>query len=156
MLVAQVVDLLDGLNELGVLEHRVVAQDVHVEANALLDERLANASGADHRDGLACHLVAHERQVGMPVIPAVLAHQLFRVPQLAGERGQNEESELGGGLGEHVGSVGEGNLVAVGVGAIDVVEADRNLRDDFQRALPSFEDLGVDLVADGGDEAVHA
>ena len=55
--------------------------------------------------------------------------------------------------------MGERNLVAVGVGAVDVVETDGELRDDFQRALAGFiltrtEDFGVDGIAQGGDQAV--
>src|SRR5207248_2116285 len=41
-------------------------------------------------------------------------------------------------------------------GAVDVVEADGNLRHNFERALPCFEDLGVDRIAKRGDQAVDA
>ena len=156
MLEAHVLDLLDGLDELGVLKHRVIAKNVHVEAGALLDDGLPDASGADDGHGLARHLIAQERQVGMPVVPAVLTYQLFPVPQFARERSQNKECELGGSLGENVRSVGERNFVAIGIGAVDVVESNGQLGDNLQRAFPCLEDLGVDLVADGRDESVHS
>ena len=69
---------------------------------------------------------------------------------------QSKEGELRGGFGEHVSSVGERNLVAVGVGAIDVVESHRILRDNLERVLASLEDFGVNLVAQGCDEAINA
>ena len=81
---------------------------------------------------------------------------MLGAPQFARQVSQREEGELRRGFGEHVGGVGEGNLVAVGVGAVDVVEPDRVLRHDLQRALARLEDFGVNLVAQGGDEAVDA
>jgi len=92
----------------------------------------------------------------MPVVPAILPHQLFPVPQFAGEGSQNKKREFGRGLGEHVGSVGERNLVAIGIGAVDVIEPNRKLGHNFQRSLPCFEHLSVDLVANRGDETIHA
>src|SRR5919197_6442310 len=64
MLVTQVFDLLDGLHELRVLKYRVIAKNIHIEANALLDDRLTDAAGTDHGDGLAGNLIAKKRQEG--------------------------------------------------------------------------------------------
>src|SRR5208283_1509183 len=98
-----------------------VAQDVHVEADALLDHRLPNSTGTENADGFAGHLVAKKWQVGMPISPLVFAHQMLGAPEFASQVSEREESELGRGFGEDVGRVGEGNFVAVGVGTIDVV-----------------------------------
>ena len=50
----------------------------------------------------------------------------------------------------------EGNFVAVGVGAIDVVEAHGVLRDHFERAARGFKDFGVNLIAQRGYQPIHA
>src|SRR5882724_12771397 len=52
--------------------------------------------------------------------------------------------------------MGEWDLEAVSVGAIDVVEADRDLRDDFQRAVAGGKDLGIDWIAQRGDQSVDS
>jgi len=52
--------------------------------------------------------------------------------------------------------VSEWNLVAVGVGAVDIVEAYGVLRDYFQRPAPGLENFRVDRVAQRGDEPVDA
>ena len=44
---------------------------------------------------------------------------------------QHEKGKLRRSLSEHVGGVREGNLVPIGVRAINVVKADRDLRDNF-------------------------
>ena len=51
--------------------------------------------------------------------------------------------------------IGERNLVATGVGAVDVVETDGILRHDFQRVLAGLrKDFCIDGIAQRGDEAV--
>ena len=50
----------------------------------------------------------------------------------------------------------EGNLVAVGVGTIDVVEAHGNLGHDFQISLAGLEHFGVDGIAQGRDQSIDA
>ena len=139
-----------------VLVRRVVAEDIHIEAGALLDQRQADSSGADHRDGLAGYLVTEERKIGMPRAPLVFANKVLAGPQFAGESSQDKEGKLGRGFSENVGCVGERDLVAVGIGAVDVVEADGNLGDDLELSLPCFKNLGIDLVAKSGDEAVDS
>src|ERR1019366_5672845 len=133
-----------------------VAQNIHVEADALLDHRLTNPASADNADGLAGHFVAQKRQIRMPIAPLVVSHQMFGRPQLAGESSQREEGELRSRFCEDVGGVGEGNLVAVRVGAVDVVKPDRVLGNNPQRALPRFENLGINRIAKRGDESVDA
>ena len=128
-----------------ILIGRVVAQDVHVEAGALLDQRQPDAPGANHGDGLARNLVAEKRQVGMPETPLLFAGEVLGGPHFARQRTQHEEGKLGRGFGQHVGRVRERNLVAIGVGAVDVVKADRDLGHHLQRLLAGFEDFGVNL-----------
>src|SRR5213078_328299 len=63
----------------------------------------------------------------------------------------HEKSELGGRFGQHVGGIGEWNLVLVSVGAVDVVEADRDLRHDLKRVLLRF-----DRIAQRRDQRINA
>src|SRR3954464_3221914 len=139
-----------------VLIGRVVAQHIHVKADALLDQRQSDTSGADNRDGLACNLVAEERKIRMLGTPFILTDQMLTRPQLARESTEHEESELGGRFREHVGGVSEWNLVAVRVGSVDVVETDGDLRHNFELSLRWFKNLSVDLVTKSRDEAVDA
>jgi len=76
-----------------------------------------------------------------PVNPFIFPRQVFCRPQLAGQRTHQEESEFRGGFGEHVGSIGEGNPMSVGVGAIDIVEANGELSHDFERVPTCVEDF---------------
>src|SRR5437870_3165682 len=50
----------------------------------------------------------------------------------------------------------EWNLVPVGVCAVDVVEADGDLRYNFQRALACLKNLSVNRIAQRGDQSVNA
>ena len=52
--------------------------------------------------------------------------------------------------------MGEGNFVAVGVGAIDVVETHRDLRDNFESALAGLENLSINGVTQSGDQAINS
>ena len=149
--IAQVFDFLDGLDVLVILIGGVVAKHVHVEAGALLDHGQANAAGADDGDRLAGDFVAQKRQVGMPIVPLVAASEVLGSPHFARQRAHHEEGEFGGGLGQNVGRVRKRDFVAVGVSAIDVVEADSDLGYDLQSTLAGFEDFGVDRVAQSRD-----
>ena len=153
---AQVHQLLDGGDVLVIVIGRVVAQHVHVEAPALLNHRQSDASGANDGDGLACDLVAKEGEKRVPRWPLLLPHQALALPHLTSEHAHHEKCEFGCGFGEHVGCVRERNLVFVGVGPVDVVEADGDLRHDFERALPGFEDLSIDGIAQRRDQRVDA
>ena len=66
-----------------ILVGRVVAEDVHVKAVALLDHGQPDASGADNRNRLAGNFVSQKWQVGMPVAPLVFASEVFRRPHAA-------------------------------------------------------------------------
>ena len=75
--------------------------------------------------------------------------------ELARDGAEDEERELGGGVGEDVGRVREGDPVAVGGGAVDVVEPDRHLGHDLEAGGgPGGEHLLVDPVAQGRHEGV--
>ncbi len=135
---------------------RIVAKDVHVEPGAFLDHRQADTSGADDGDRFASDLVTEERQERMPRRPLLFAHQAFAPPHLAREHAHHEKCELGGRFGKHVGGIRERDFVFVRVGAIDVVEADSDLRHDLERPLPCFKHFGIDRISQRGDQAIDA
>src|SRR5205823_12520195 len=139
-----------------VLIRRIIEQHVHFETRAFLDHRQADASGSDNGDGPASDLVAKEWQERVPRRPLLLPHQALTRIHLPRQHAEHEKSELGGRFGQHVGGIGEWYLVFVSVGAIDVVEPDRDLRHDLERPLPCLEDLGVDRIAERGDQAINA
>src|SRR5260370_5930255 len=154
--VAQIHELLDGRDKLLILIDRVVTQDVHVESGVLADHRFADSAGADDGTGLPRNLITQKGQEWVPESPPIFAHQLFAVPKTPRERAHHEEGELGGGVGEDVGGVGERNLVAIGIGAIDVVKAHGELSDDFERALSRLKDFSVDGITQRSDQAIDA
>src|SRR5208283_2785608 len=135
---------------------RIKAQDVHVESRALLDESEADAARAYDGDGFSGHLIPEKRQVGMPVVPFVFSRQVFGRPHLSGEIAHQEEGKFRRCFGEHVGSMREGDFVAIGVAAVNVVETDGDLGYHLERAGPSGEYFGVDRIAQRGDQAVDA
>src|SRR5258708_7443047 len=92
----------------------------------------------------------------MPISPAVLARQMFGGPEFASERAHHEEGKLRRRFGQNVGGVGERNFIFVGIGAVDVVKSDRELRDHFERARSCSEHLSVDRISQRGDQAIHA
>ena len=67
----------------------------------------------------------------MPRRPFLVAHEQFALPHFARQHSHHEKCEFCRGFGQHIGGVGEGDFVLVGVGAVDVVKADRDLRHDF-------------------------
>ena len=151
--VPQIHLFLNGFDVVVILVGRVVAQHVHIEAGAFLDHGQSDTSRADDRDRFPGDFVPQKRQVRMPVSPLVLARQMLGRPHLAGQHAQHEEGELRSGFGENVGRMGERNLIAIGVGAIDIVKSDGNLGHNFQRVLAGFEDLGINRIAQRGDQA---
>ena len=139
-----------------ILIGRIVAKDIHVEPGAFLDHGQANPSGADNRDRLSCDFVPQKRQVGMPVAPLVFPRQMLRSPQFSCQSAHHEEREFRGGFSQHVCGMSEGNLVPVGIGAIDVVESNCNLRHHSQFPFSCFEHFGVDRIAQGGNQTVNS
>ena len=81
---------------------------------------------------------------------------MFGGPEFAGERAHQEEGKLRRRFGQDVGGIRERNFVLIGVGAIDVVKSDGDLRDHPERGRSGSENLGVDRIAQGGDQAIHA
>src|SRR5579872_2209236 len=149
--VAEVHSFLSGFDVFVILVGHVIAQNVHIESGALFNQRQTNAPGADDRDGLSGNFVAEKRQVWMPISPLVFAGEMLSWPHLSRQHTQHEKREFGGSLSEHISGMGEGDFVTVGVGAIDVVETHRDLRDYFQTSLPRLEYFSVNRITQSRD-----
>ncbi len=155
--VAQLGHAPDLREEAAVVGRRVVAQDVHVEADRLLHEAASDAAHAHDRERPSRHLVAEPRLVGVPGRPLVGADLHLGRVELPRDGAEDEERELRGGVGEDVGRVRERDAVAVGGGAVDVVEPDRHLRHDLEGGGGAGgEHLLVDAVAQRRHESVDA
>src|SRR5580704_9837778 len=87
----QIVNLLNRLYEPLILIGWVVAQNIHVEPDALLDERQPDPPGPDYRHRLARDFVSQEWQKGMPVSPLVLACEMLRTPHFPRQRSHHEK-----------------------------------------------------------------
>src|SRR5262249_21597613 len=72
------------------------------------------------------------------------------------EHSNHEEGELRCRFGQHICRVSEWDFVTISVNSIDVVEADRNLGDNFKSPLPCFENLRIDRIAQGCDQAIDS
>src|SRR5271167_464529 len=92
----------------------------------------------------------------MPVSPLVVTRKMLRRPHFSRQHAHHEKRKLSRSFREHVGSVSERDLVTVGVGAVDVVETDGNLRHYLQTSLARLEYFGVNGVAQGGNQTVDA
>ena len=92
----------------------------------------------------------------MPISPLVVAGEMLGWPHLAGQHTQHEKGELRSGFGQNVGRVGERNFIAVGIGTIDIVKTDGNLGHNFQRIIARFKNLGINRIAECGDQPVNA
>ena len=138
-----------------ILIRRIIAKNVHVKTRTLLNHRKADPPGSNHGDGFARDFIAKERQEWMPRRPPLFAHQPLALPHLSRQHAHHEKRELSRRFGEHIGCVGKRNFVFVRCCAIDVVEADRDLRHNLQRPLPSFEDFRINRIAQCGDQSVN-
>src|ERR1700674_3398437 len=92
----------------------------------------------------------------MPISPSVLAREVFGTPHLARQHAEHEESKLRGSFGQNICRIGERDLVAVGVGTIDIVKAHGKLSYNFQSVLAGLEDLGINLITKSSDKPVAA
>src|SRR5581483_11801313 len=74
--VPKIMNLLHGLDESIILIRRVVAQNIHVEPDTLLNEGLPDTAGPNYRHGLSGDLIPEKGQVRMPEAPLVLSRQM--------------------------------------------------------------------------------
>ena len=68
-----------------------------------------------------------------------------------GDRQDQREGEVGGGLGEHPGCVADGDSLPGGVGDVDVVGADGEVGDRPQLRA-GVDQFGVDRIGDHGED----
>ena len=98
-----------------------VAENIHVEANTLVDERLADSTCPDHGHGFPGDIVAKPRVMRMPDPPPTAAHQILGGIGLSSDRTHHEEGELCGCIGQDIGSVRDGNPITRRGRDVDIV-----------------------------------
>ena len=153
---AQLLDLLNRVDESIVLVCRVIAQHVHIESNAFLGECKANSSSADDRNSFSGNLIAEERQVWMPESPFVLPREVFGSPHSARKCAHHEKCKLRSRFRQHIGCVSEWNLEAVRIRAVDIVEPDCDLGYDLQRFLARLKYLRINRIPQRGNQPINA
>jgi hypothetical protein len=134
--------------------HRVLVEHAHPEAPAPPRHRAADAAEADHAQGLAVHVAAQERHV-LPLLESALAQVTVGFHHATRGGHQEGPREVGGGVGQHVGGVGD-HHAPLGAGRhVDVVEADRDVGDDAQVRARVQQRL-IDRLADHADQPLLA
>ena len=118
-------------------------------------DRLADAAEPDEPERRAVH-VAAEVLHDPPALPAVAAQVGFGVVREAGRGEDQQEREVGGGLVEHARRVADRDAELGGRGDVDVVVADRDVRDDPQPPAggAGFEHLAVDAIGEQAHDRV--
>src|SRR5689334_20061237 len=139
-----------------VLVCRVVAQDVHIHAGALLDHGQADPAGANDGHSLPSDFISQKGKERMPCTPTFFAYEFFARPKLTCDCAHHEEREFCCSFRENVRSVGEWDFVAVRVGTINVVETDCDLCDHFQLTFTCFKNFCVNGIAQSSDQTVNS
>ena len=130
--------------------HRILVEDPHPEALGPPGHRAADPAEADHAQGLAVHVAAQQQHV-LPMLEAAVTQVAVGLDHAAGGGHQERPREIGGGIGQHVGGIGDHDP-APGAGRdVDVVVAHRHVGDDAKVGAGVQQRL-VDGLADHADQ----
>ena len=135
--------------------------DVHVEAARPPGEGLADPAHAEDPEALAGDVDAeHEHRV--PPVPAAAPHESVALRSPPGRREDAEHRGVRGRVGKDVGGVRDHDPDAPGGRDVDVLESDREGRDDPDRARHLLQHLAAEalrraaydrvVLAGGGDQ----
>ncbi len=141
--------------EIGREPGAVVIDHLHAETErAAARDRLADAAHAEDAERGAMHVGAAEKIV-RPALPLAAAQEMFALGD-APRRGEHQrEAEVGGGFGQHVGGVGDGDAARRAGGHVDVVVADRHRAHGLELRAGGNQ-RGVDRLGGGDEDAVVA
>ena len=92
----------------------------------------------------------------MPVPGPLRADQALALAQAAGRHQDERERDVGGRIGEDAGRVREAHAARRAGRDVDVVVADRDVRDDAQLRPGGVEEGVVDAIVEEGDDGVGA
>ncbi len=131
----------------------IVIEHAHIETMRCTPRNgLADATHADDAQRGAMHIRAGE-QIDAPFFPLPRAQIALGLAHLPGRGQQQGEAEIGGGLGEHVGRVGDGHAALGASGQIDVIDAHGHGAHD-QELRAGIEQGRIDALAAGDEGAV--
>src|ERR1700681_3150579 len=92
----------------------------------------------------------------MPISPLILTRQMFGRPEFTSQSPHQEKGKLGSRLRKHVRGICKRNFIFVGVGAVDIVESNGELRHNSECALSGRKNLGIDGIAQSSNQSVNA
>jgi hypothetical protein len=129
--------------------------DFHAEGRGAAGERLADPAHADDGEALAGQRAAEK--VGRPPAgPAALADKALSFAEPPQRHQDEGHGDVGGVLGKDVGRVGDCDAAGARRLEVDIVRADAVIGDQLQPRARALDQLGVEAVADIGDEDVAA
>mmetsp|Transcript_10626 Transcript_10626/g.43521 ORF Transcript_10626/g.43521 Transcript_10626/m.43521 type:complete len:307 (+) Transcript_10626:465-1385(+) len=129
----------------------VVIDDLHAKAEtAAARDRLADAAHAEDAQRAAMHLGASEEVPG-PARPAAVSQQPLALGHAPGRGHQQRKAEVGRGLGQHIGRVGDKHTTRAAGGHVDVVVAHRHRADGAQLGA-GVQQLGADALGAGDED----
>ena len=129
--------------------------DLHAEGAGPVGHRLADAAHAQDTESLAGDMHAREL-VGVPADPVVGAQHGRALVGATGGPQQAEQGDVGGGVGQHVGRVADGDVALGGGRDVDMLVAHREGGDHADRGRQGGDRLGVQGVARRAHDAVAA
>ena len=132
----------------------VEREDAHIESPGAFCDLLADPSQADDPDRCPAHL-STEQEEGTPGLPLAVTDIGHRLGNAARGGEQQRPGVIRGGVRQHVRSVADEHAALAGRGDVDVVVADREVRDDAQTGVP-VEDRAIDAIGEQGDGAIAA
>ena len=131
----------------------VVVDDAHAERPGATSHAAPDATETHDAQRGATDVVP-EQHVDRPAGKGAAADETVGLEQPAAGRHQQGEGEIGGGVVEDSGRVGDHDAVPGGGGDVDVVVADRHVGDDLEPG--GAQDLLADRIHQLGDHALRS
>ena len=130
----------------------VEREDAHVESARPFCDLLADASQANDTDRRPADL-STEQEAGTPGLPLAITDIGHRLGNAARGGEQQRPGVIGGRVGQHIRGVADKHTALAGRRDVDVVVADREVRDDAQTRVP-VEHGAIDAIGEQSDGAV--
>jgi hypothetical protein len=137
--------------ECGIFEW-VEREDAHVESASPFGDLLADPSQSHDTDRGAADL-ATEQEEGTPGLPLAITDVLHRLRNTTRRGEQQSPGVIGRCVGQHVGRIADKHAALRGSGDVDVVIADREIRD-YAQIRMSVEHGPIDVIREQSNGAV--
>jgi hypothetical protein len=122
----------------------VVVEDPHGESRRAPRHRLADAAHAEDAEGAVMDVVPNQK-IDAPLGPLARVHEVVAFHDAAGRRQNQGERQVRGGVGQDVRGIRHQDPLAGGRRHVDVIEADRHVRDRLD-AIERRDDVRGELV----------